>query len=132
MTAEVHWLALTLLATSVMAFPYVLNRIAVRGLVGAMANPSPTDKPQSDWANRAQRAHANAVENLVVFAPAVFAVQATGTGNNMTALACTIYFFARLTHYVVYAAGIPGLRTLSYAAGLASTIYLILRALGWA
>lgn len=131
MSKEIYWLALTLLLTALMALPYVLNRIMVRGLMGAMANPAPGDRPQAEWANRAQRAHTNAVENLVVFAPAVLAVQAAGVGNEMTALACAVYFFARLGHYVVYAAGVPGLRTLTYGAGLAATVYLIARVLGW-
>jgi len=50
MTNDLHILNLTLIATAVMAFPYVLNRIAVRGLFGAMANPSANDKPQHEWA----------------------------------------------------------------------------------
>ncbi|NGX98145.1 MAG: hypothetical protein G4V63_23950, partial [Candidatus Afipia apatlaquensis] len=51
--------------------PYVLNRCQVRGLGGAMANPSRNDKPLAEWANRLLFAHDNAVENLVVFAPLV-------------------------------------------------------------
>jgi len=38
----------------------------------------------------------NAVENLVVFAPLAIAVQVTGSGNAVTALACEIYFWPDL------------------------------------
>ena len=37
--------------------PYILDRILVRGLMGALANYDPDATPQSDWAQRAMRAH---------------------------------------------------------------------------
>ena len=101
MSNELYWLALTLLLTACMALPYILNRIAVRGLMGAMANPSPNDKLQTDWARRAQAAHSNAIETLAVFAPAALAVHVANLGNSMTATACMVYVFARLAHYLV-------------------------------
>ena len=58
--------------------PYILDRIMVRGLMGAMANPSRNDKPQSPWAQRLYFAHTNAVENLVIFAPLVLILDAQG------------------------------------------------------
>jgi uncharacterized MAPEG superfamily protein len=130
MSAEIHWLALTLAVTALFTFPYVLNRIAVRGLGGTMANPSPDDAPLAMWAQRAQRAHANAVENLVVFAPAVLAVQIMNRGDSLTATACAIYFFSRVIHYIVYTAGIPILRTLSFFGGLIGIAILVARLLG--
>ena len=48
--------------------------MAVLGLTGVFANPSAGDKRLARWAERAKRAHANAVENLVIFAPAAIAV----------------------------------------------------------
>lgn len=130
MSNELYWLAATLLLTACMAVPYTLNRIAVRGLMGAMANPSPADKPQSDWARRAQAAHANAIENLAVFAPAAIAVHVANLGNSVTATACMVYFFARLAHYLVYTGGIPVLRTLAHTVGVFAMLALILRLLG--
>ena len=130
MSKELYWLALTLAATALFVFPYVLNRIAVRGLFGAMSNPSPDDKPVAKWAERGQRAHANAVENLVIFAPAAVAVHVLARGDAFTANACAVYFFARVIHYVVYTAGIPYVRTLSYFAGWFATAALIGRLLG--
>lgn len=131
MSKELWWLALTLAMTALFAFPYVLNRIAVRGLMGAMANPSPDDRPVPAWARRAQCAHANAVENLVVFAPAVLAVQVANRGDSLTAAACGLYFVSRLLHYVVYTAGVPVVRTLSFFGGWAGIAILIARLLGW-
>lgn len=130
MSKDLYWFALTLAMTALLAFPYVLNRIAVRGLMGAMANPSDGDKPVPPWAQRAQRAHANAVENLVLFAPAVLAVQVIGRADGLTATACALYFFSRLVHYLVYAAGIPVARTLAFFGGWAGIAILVARLLG--
>lgn len=130
MSNELYWLALTLLLTACMALPYILNRVAVRGLMGAMANPSPNDKLQPDWARRAQAAHSNAIETLAVFAPAALAVHVANLGNSMTATACMVYVFARLAHYLVYAAGIPVARTAAHTVGVIAMFTLILRLLG--
>ena len=65
MTRELFWLTLTVVLTGLMWVPYIINRAQVRGLTGAMANPSRADKPQAEWANRMMFAHDNAVENLI-------------------------------------------------------------------
>ena len=46
MSRELFWLVLTVAMTGLFWVPYILDRIMVRGLVGAMANPSPSDKAQ--------------------------------------------------------------------------------------
>lgn len=130
MTEELYWLILTTLMTSLFWVPYILNRIAVRGLMGGMANPSPTDKPQADWANRAQAAHSNAIENLVIFAALVLATHVLGVSTPLTATMCMVYFVARLGHFVVYTAGIPGARTLTFAVGFLAQLILALNLLG--
>src|SRR3984957_9318403 len=75
MSHELFWLVMTTAMTGLMWVPYILDRTMVRGMMGAMGNPSPTDKPQSPWAQRLMAAHVNAVENLVIFAPLVLAAQ---------------------------------------------------------
>ena len=47
MTKELMWLTLTIILTGLLWVPYILDRAMVRGLMGAMANPSRHDKPQS-------------------------------------------------------------------------------------
>ena|SRR5436190_9286311 len=129
MSRELYWLTLTLALTLSFWIPYVLNRIVVRGLGGTFANPSREAKPLAAWAQRAQAAHANAVENLVVFAPAALAVHVMNLGNSLTAFACALYFFSRLVHFVVYTAGIPVLRTLAFFGGWAGSAILVARLL---
>lgn len=126
MSTEIFWLFATLSVTVFMAFPYVLDRIAVRGLFTAMGNPSEQDKPLHAWANRAQRAHTNAIENLVVFAPLVLIVESVKLNSEVTAAACAAFFFARVFHYIVYVIGIPVVRTLLFFVGWGATIALVL------
>lgn len=130
MTKELFWLTLTVAMTGLMWVPYILDRIMVRGTMGAMANPSPTDRPQSAWAQRMIAAHTNAVENLVVFAPLVLAAQALNVHTAATAFACALYFWCRLAHLVVYTLGIPVLRTLSFAGGFVAQAILMLAIFG--
>ena len=130
MTSELYWLTLAATFTALMWMPYILDRIAVRGLLPAMGNPSPDDKPQTAWAQRAMLAHKNAVENLVVFAALVLVLHATATATPLTATMATVFFFARLAHYAIYVAGIPVLRTLTFAVGWLAQMIIALTALG--
>ena len=131
MSKELYWLILTVALTGLIWVPYILDRIMVRGVMGAMADPSPDDKPQSLWAQRMMAAHVNAVENLVVFAPLALAAQALNIHTAATAFACALYFWSRLAHVVVYTAGIPVLRTLSFTGGFVGQAILALALLGF-
>jgi uncharacterized MAPEG superfamily protein len=124
MTRELFWLTLTVILTGLLWVPYVLNRIMVRGVSGAMANPSRTDKPQAEWANRLMFAHDNAVENLIVFAPLVLILNAADVSTPTTVLACAVYFWSRVVHLIVYTAGLPVLRTLAFMVGFAAQAVL--------
>ena len=128
MTPELTKLTWVLALNAIIWLPYVLNRIMVWGLVDAVGYPE-NPKPLAPWAERARKAHYNAVENLVVFAAAVLILNAAGVSNDATVMACTVYFWARLVHYIVYTAGIPWLRTLSYAVGWICNVVLILQLL---
>ena len=130
MTTELYWLTLTALLTALMWVPYILNRIAVQGLMGAMSYPTADTPEQAPWAQRAQKAHYNAAENLVVFGPLVLVLHATGSATALTATLAAVYFLARLVHYVVYLAGIPVVRTLSFAVGWFAQLGIALTILG--
>lgn len=116
MTLELKYLVLVTALTALLWVPYILNRIAVRGLMDAVGYPE-NPKPQARWAIRLQAAHGNAVENLVVFATLVLVADAVGISNETTVLACTAYFWARLVHAAAFALGIPWVRTLAFAVG---------------
>ncbi len=63
------------------------------------------------WAGRAQRAHRNMLENLILFAILVLVAQVAGRTNATTALGCQMFFWARVAYAVIYVAGVPWLRT---------------------
>jgi uncharacterized MAPEG superfamily protein len=130
MTKELMWLTLTVILTGVLWIPYILDRIMVRGLMGSMANPSRNDKPQAAWAQRLYFAHTNAVENLMIFAPLVLILNAEDHSTQSTVIACAVYFWARLTHVIVYTLGFPVVRTLAFAVGFAAQVALVLAVFG--
>ena len=130
MTPEIYWMTLTVLLTAVLWLPYVLDRMVVRGLWPAFAGTVP-EASRSLWAQRATRAHENAVENLVVFVPAVLTAHALGISTPATRAAAAVYFFARLTHVLVYTAGVPVARTLAFTAGWLAQIVILASILRW-
>ena len=126
MPKEFFWLMLTIILTGLMWIPYILDRAALRGLAVTLGNPSPSDKPQSAWAQRMMAAHDNAVENLVLFAPLVLVAHALQISTGTTVAACAVYFWARLAHFIVYTLGFPVLRTLCWTAGWLALAALVL------
>lgn len=123
MTQELFYLVWVTLFTALLWVPYILNLIAVRGIVDAIGYPD-DPKPIAPWAQRMKAAHYNAVENLVVFAALVLTAHAAGISNSITVLACAIYFWARVIHFFVYAFRIPGARTLAFAVGFVAQLML--------
>jgi len=63
------------------------------------------------WAGRAQRAHRNMLESLIIFAALVLVAQFAGKTNVVTALGAQLFFWGRLAYAPVYVIGIPWLRT---------------------
>jgi uncharacterized MAPEG superfamily protein len=63
------------------------------------------------WAGRAQRAHRNMLESVVLFAILVLVAQIAGKANPTTTLGAELFFWARLAYAAAYLIGIPWLRT---------------------
>ena len=126
MTRELFWLTMTVILTGILWVPYIINRCQIRGLGGAMANPSRTDKPHAEWATRLMFAHDNAIENLVIFAPLVLILNAIDYSSKATVIACAVYFWVRVAHVIVYTIGLPVFRTLAFAVGFGAQLVLVL------
>ncbi|WP_150910455.1 MAPEG family protein [Marinobacter halotolerans] len=124
MTTELFYLTLTTALTGVLWIPYILNRIAVRGLGEAMGYPA-NPVPQSPWAQRLMKAHQNAVENLVVFAALVLVAHQLGISTESTALASVVYFWMRLAHAVAFTFKIPLVRTFSFFISFAAQMVFV-------
>jgi uncharacterized MAPEG superfamily protein len=75
------------------------------------------------WVGRAQRAHRNMLESLVLIAALVLFAVVTNKTNSATLLGAQLFFWARLVYAFIYIAGIPWLRT---AVWFVSVIGLIL------
>ena len=119
MKTELLYLVWVTALTGLIWIPYILDRIAVWGLTEAVGYPE-NPKAQSPWARRMMKAHANAVENLVVFAALVLAAHAVGVSNSLTAAACVVYFWARVVHLLACTFAVPWVRTLAFAVGFFS------------
>jgi uncharacterized MAPEG superfamily protein len=123
MNTELMYLVWISAFTAIMWIPYILDRIAVWGLADTVGYPD-NPKPQSPWARRMKAAHANAVENLVIFAALVLAAHAAGISNGATVLACALYFWARIVHWFAYTAALPWARTLAFTGGFIAQMIL--------
>jgi uncharacterized MAPEG superfamily protein len=78
------------------------------------------------WAGRAQRAHRNMLENLVLFAALVLVAQVSGKTNAMTALGAQLFFWGRLLYAPVYIAGIAWVRTALWGVSILGLILILL------
>ena len=116
MKTELLYLTLVTAFTGLLWVPYILDRLMVRGIGDAVGYPD-NPKPQSARAQRLMKAHANAVENLVVFAGLVLVAQAVGLSNAAIATACAVYFWARIVHALAYTFAVPWVRTLAFTVG---------------
>lgn len=116
MKTELLYLTFVTAFTGLMWVPYILDRVNVRGLLEAVGYPE-NPKPQSAWAQRLMRAHANAVENLVIFAALVLVAHAVGVTNTAIAGASIAYFWARVVHAIAYTLGVPWVRTIAFTVG---------------
>ena len=66
-TAELYSFTVVSTATALMWVPHVLARMTTHGVMRAIGNPGPDYPTDAPWADRARRAHINAIENLAVF-----------------------------------------------------------------
>jgi uncharacterized MAPEG superfamily protein len=130
LTPDLTWLTMTLFMTSLLWVPYILQLIVQLGPVQAVWDPTGAHPHDVDWALRAKRAHYNAVENLVVFAPLVILVSVLGLNDALTAAAAMVYFFARTAHYIIHVLAIPVLRTVVFIVGFGCQIVMVGRILG--
>jgi uncharacterized MAPEG superfamily protein len=116
MKPELYYLALVTAFTGLLWVPYILDRIAVRGILDAVGYPE-HPKAQAPWAQRLMKAHANAVENLVVFASLVLVAHALGVTGSAVGDAAIVYFWTRVIHAASFTFAVPWVRTLSFAVG---------------
>jgi uncharacterized MAPEG superfamily protein len=105
MKTELFYLLLTAIVTGSLWLPVVIGYVLTRGsLTPAHYKTAPTS-PLPDWVNRANRAHANAVENFAPFAAVVLIAQAANVSSPVTQNCAAVYFYARLAHAIIHISG---------------------------
>jgi uncharacterized MAPEG superfamily protein len=70
--------------------------------------------PVTGWAGRAQRAHRNMLESLVLFAVLVLIAVVTNKANAATLFGAQVFVWARVAYAAIYILGIPWLRTAAW------------------
>lgn len=125
MKSELLCLVLVTAFTGLLWVPYVLDRMRT-GVFFDRIGYARTPGIESPWACRLVRAHANAVENLVVFAPLVLTANALDISNRISAGACAAYLLARVVHALAYTLAVPWVRTIAFLVGFAAQTALAL------
>jgi len=108
-------LELTLLVWSV-ALTFIQMLVAVFGATLQFGLPDLAGNRENlpsakGFAGRAERAHRNMLENLVLFAVLVLVTEIANKNNAMTGLGAQLFFWPRVIYFVIYVIGLPWLRT---------------------
>jgi uncharacterized MAPEG superfamily protein len=124
-------LELTFLLWSV-ALAFVQMLVAVCGAILQIGLPDLAGNRESmpaatSWAGRAQRAHRNMLESLVLFAILVLVTEITNKNSVMTGLGAQLFFWARLVYAVLYVIGVRWLRTLVWVISAVGLIVIFLQ-----
>lgn len=124
-------LELTLLIWSV-ALTFIQMLVAVSGATLQFGLPdlagNREDLPSAtNWAGRAQRAHRNMLENLVLFAALVLVTEITNRNNAMTGLGAQVFFWARVAYSVIYLIGLPWVRTVTWGVSVFGLVLIFLQ-----
>lgn len=128
MSIELKLLVWSVLLTLVQCIVAVLGAMLQVGLPALAGNRQGLPE-LDDWAGRAQRAHRNMLENLVLFASLVLVAHVAGKNNAMTALGAQLFFWARLVYVPVYIAGITWVRTATWGVSVVGLLLILLQLL---
>lgn len=111
MTTELFYLLFTAILTGVLWVPVVIGYVMTRGPLKPSDYKIAPTSPLPAWVNRANRAQANAVENLATFAPVVLIAHAAGISTAVTVMSAAVYFYVRVAHAVVHITGFSRFKT---------------------
>jgi uncharacterized MAPEG superfamily protein len=122
MTTELTYLAWTAVLCIVLWMPYIGAGASRYGFLTAGDYRVPGSRVLPPWANRAQRAHLNLLENLPSFAALILIAQVAGISNETTAIAAAAFFWARIVQTVVHILGVPYIRTAAFFVGMVAQL----------
>ena len=128
MSTELEILVWMSALTILMWLPYILAHIGNVGLMPALTYKA-DGTPLSGWAARAKKAHYNTIENLVPFASLIIVAHLSNATNEATASAAWVYFWLRLSYYILYTLGIPFGRTFTFAGSWVAQLFILVEIL---
>jgi uncharacterized MAPEG superfamily protein len=99
--------------------------VAQRGLGWAASPRDEVKPPLTGIGGRLDRARANFLETFPLFLAVVVAAHLLQRHDATTVLGAQLYFWARLAHLPVYAAGIPYLRTLIWTVSIVGIVMVL-------
>jgi uncharacterized MAPEG superfamily protein len=123
---------LTILAWSVvlLLLQVVLQAASATADLGLPYNLSPRDArlaPKGRVAGRLQRALANLLETYPAFVALALALVVAGKTGGTGTTGAWLWLGARVAYVVVYALGIPGIRTLVWAVSIVGLVMMLTR-----
>lgn len=128
MSSELNILALYGLYTALVLLAQVTGAQSQLGM-GYLLSSRDEHRSLTGITARLDRALANSITAMALFAPAVLLLQAKGGFNSATLTAAQVFLVARVLYVPAYGFGLTGLRTLFWIAGFAATVILYLIAL---
>ena len=126
MKPELMWLVWAVALTVVQMLIAVTGatlQVGVPRLVGNREGMPPF----TGWVGRAERAHYNMLESLVLFAALVVIAVLSNKTNSTTLMGAQLFVWARLAYAIIYLAGIPWLRTLVWTASMVGLVMILLQ-----
>lgn len=121
LTMLVYSVALLVLLILVQASAGIL----AQGLT-AMAGARDTLGEPGVMQARTKRVVDNHREGLLVFAPLVIVAALAGVSTPWTVLGAQLFFYSRVVHAVLYVAGVPWVRPLAWAVGIAGCVMIFI------
>ncbi len=120
------WSALLAVVQLLVASGGTFTRI---GLGAAVGNREDVPLAFPGWVGRARRAHANMLENLIIFAIFVIVAHVAERTNEMTALGALIFFWSRVAFAGAYVLGMTWVRSILWFVGFIGMILVGLQLL---
>lgn len=121
----VLWILLVLGLFVLQTFLSPATRYVLKGDIAGALGPRDNPPELSKTGLRLQRALGNMFEALPVFLTLALLCLHYGAESGQAILGAQIFFFARLVYVLIYALGVPVLRSIIWAVGHAGLIVML-------
>ena len=129
MTLELQMLVYSTALLIILVLAQATAGVLSAGLM-PLAGPRDNLPPPKTFHARMLRVVDNHREGLTMFAPLALALAVMDISNQWTQLGAQLFFYSRVVHAVLYIVGIPLVRPLAWAVGIAGIVMMLLAVLG--